>query len=381
MFREGIRRWSPVLTAVLVGIAMIAAISLAGASYATDPGGKDGNITWSFSPSSKTLTVGVEDKTSPNCSLSYTALPWDKYKSDIQKVIVKDGVTDVTGATFKWYPELQEIELPASVTAIRESAFMEDLMLESLKHPTGNCEVSGGMDDMGVYYGPFDHCNDALLVFDVPGDSELADWCRGAGFMIKGEKGSLRGATVIEYHEGDEPMFEEPEDGYSYCARAKWTGKAVKPVPEVRLYGRTLTYGEDFTCTWSKNTNVGRHEVIINGIGDYYDSTHSFFVIYPKSTSITKVTGTKKAMTVKWLKQARKMSKKHISGYEVQIAKNKSFTKSQKTYFVKGYKKTSKTIKKLKAGTYYVRVRTCMDGGEPIYINSGWSPKKKVKVK
>ncbi|MBR1993144.1 MAG: hypothetical protein IJ988_02365, partial [Firmicutes bacterium] len=52
-----------------------------------------------------------------------------------------------------------------------------------------------------------------------------------------------------------------------------------------------------------------------------------------------------------------------------------------KTVTVKGYSKTSKTIKKLKAKTnYYVQIRTYKTVKGVKYY-SGWSKAKKVKTK
>ena len=76
-------------------------------------------------------------------------------------------------------------------------------------------------------------------------------------------------------------------------------------------------------------------------------------------------------ITVKWKRQSGKMSKSRITGYQVEYATNSTFTKN---------KKTSKTIKKLKANKkYYVRVRTYKKEHNTYY--SGWSKKKPVKTR
>ena len=75
------------------------------------------------------------------------------------------------------------------------------------------------------------------------------------------------------------------------------------------------------------------------------------------------------------------MKKSRITGYQIQVARNKAFTKNSKTVTVKGFSKTSKKIKGLKSKTrYYVRIRTYMtvDGVE---YYSNWSKVKSVKVK
>ena len=73
----------------------------------------------------------------------------------------------------------------------------------------------------------------------------------------------------------------------------------------------------------------------------------------PKSASIKKVKGAKKAILVTWKKVSG------VNGYEIQVATDKKFKKNKKTVTIKKQKTTKTTVKKLKAKKkYYVRVRT-----------------------
>ena len=75
------------------------------------------------------------------------------------------------------------------------------------------------------------------------------------------------------------------------------------------------------------------------------------------------------------------MPSSRISGYQIQLATNSEFTKNKKTVKVKGYKKVSKWVKKLKsAETYYVRIRTYKTIGKKRYFSS-WSEMMTVKTK
>ena len=109
--------------------------------------------------------------------------------------------------------------------------------------------------------------------------------------------------------------------------------------------------------------------------------SHTYAAVTLPKTSLKKVTGAKKAIKVQWKKQKKKVSGAHITGYEIQVATDKQFTENLKTVKVKGYKKTSATVKKLKGGKkYYVRVRVYMEtGGIPAV--SAWSKTKSVKTK
>ena len=95
----------------------------------------------------------------------------------------------------------------------------------------------------------------------------------------------------------------------------------------------------------------------------------------PKSASIKKVKGAKKAILVTWKKVSG------VKGYQVQVATNKKFKKNKKTVTIKKQKTTKTTVKKLKANKkYYVRVRTYkIVNGKKVY--SSWSKVKSVKTK
>ena len=161
-----------------------------------------------------------------------------------------------------------------------------------------------------------------------------------------------------------------------------YNGKVRKPAIK-KIGGRTLKAGTDYTVKWSKASpkNVGAYTVTITGKGGYTGVTKATYKINPKGTSLKTLTKAKKAITVKWKKQSAKMSTSRITGYQIQLATNKKFTKNKKTVTVKGYSKTSKKVTKLKGGKkYYVKIRTYKTvGGKKFY--SSWSKVKTVKTK
>lgn len=77
----------------------------------------------------------------------------------------------------------------------------------------------------------------------------------------------------------------------------------------------------------------------------------------------------KKIVTVKWKKNTKG------KGYEVEYSTDKKFKKSVKTVKISKNKTVKTTVKKLKKGTWYFRIRTVK--GKKY---SGWSTVKKVKV-
>ena len=99
-----------------------------------------------------------------------------------------------------------------------------------------------------------------------------------------------------------------------------------------------------------------------------------------KKPTILKFNKGKKSFKITWKKV------KNVSGYQVQYATSKKFTKqTSKKVTYNGNKKFTKTVKKLKGGKkYYVRVRTCKNvkiNGKTVKIYSSWSSAKAVTTK
>lgn len=117
-------------------------------------------------------------------------------------------------------------------------------------------------------------------------------------------------------------------------------------------------------------------------LGDYIQSQQSSSgsTAKPKKTQISRIVskGGRKIVIV-W------KAKPGVSGYQIQCSLKKNFKKGTKTYTIKGKKKTSKTIKKLKAKKkYFIRVRSFTKtkvNGKTKKVFSKWSKVKKVKVK
>lgn len=154
-----------------------------------------------------------------------------------------------------------------------------------------------------------------------------------------------------------------------------YTGKALTPVPSVSWNGVALAPGVDFRVTgYRNNKDIGAASVTLEGMGGVTGSATVSFNIVPKPTKLSKLSAGKKKLTAKW-KKAKK-----IDGYQLEYSLNKDFSDSGFAE-VKGAKKTSKAIKKLKSKKkYYVRVRTYkVVDGRTYY--SAWSKAKSVKVK
>ncbi len=95
----------------------------------------------------------------------------------------------------------------------------------------------------------------------------------------------------------------------------------------------------------------------------------------PKPAAIKKLTSGKKTLTATWSKISG------ATGYQLQFATDKKFSKNKKTITVNKQKTTSAKATKLKAKTkYYVRIRTYKTvKGKKVY--SKWSAVKSAKTK
>ncbi|WP_028510369.1 hypothetical protein [Ruminococcus sp. NK3A76] len=153
-----------------------------------------------------------------------------------------------------------------------------------------------------------------------------------------------------------------------------YSGKAIKQTPVVKLGGKTLKEGTDYTVSYKNNKAIGTATVTVKGKGAYKSTAKATFKIVPRKTAISKVTSPK-------TKQLKVIYSKvdGVTGYMIAYSTSSKFTKD--TTKTACAKKTAKTITKLKKGkTYYVKVRTYKTvDGKKYY--SGYSDVKKIKVK
>ena len=342
--------------------------------------GTDGSLKWEFNTSNKTLTIsGTGD-----ISYNYDE-PFQTYRSEITNLVVKNGITGIHGDSFSQYSALRKVTLADSVTDLGAGCFHDCLDLSAFKM-SGNTTINFDVEWIDDYttedVGTFTGCDRWKLVFDTPLGSSAGKELRQRDFMVKGDETIPLDTAYVELL--SEPKYcDEYNDEEFIFGEYKYTGKAIKPVPVVQLYGKTLKKGTDFTVSYKNNKNVGEARCIIKGIGKCSGSNWFRFAIYPKGTSLKKIKTAKKALRIYWKQVKTPMAKKRINGYEIQIARNKKFTKSVKTVTVKGWKKTAAKIKKLKSGkTYYVRIRTFKNiGGQfGTYYYSRWSKVLKKKA-
>ena len=167
--------------------------------------------------------------------------------------------------------------------------------------------------------------------------------------------------------------FKLSASSYVYDGKAKTPSVTVKDAK-----GKTLKSGTDYTLKYSASRKaVGTYKVTITFKGKYTGTKTLTFKILPKTTSLSKLTGTAKGFKAVWKKQTTQ-----TTGYQIEYSTSKSFTaKTTKKLTVKNSKTVSASIGKLSSKkTYYVRIRAYKTVSGSNYYSS-WSKVMSVKTK
>ncbi len=196
-------------------------------------------------------------------------------------------------------------------------------------------------------------------------------------FVYNVEKG-----VSIDYLTGDNILSGESIDisgAYVYLEKLKYTytGKAIYSLGYVKLGGKELAEGKDYSVSYSENVNIGTANVTVTGIYPYSGTVSKTFSIVKPSvpaTAVKKLVKRVKGFTVKWA------VKSGVSGYQIQYSTNKSF-KNAKIITVNKKAAKSKAVKRLKKKkVYYVRIRAYKTVNKKKFY-SNWSKYKSVKTK
>ena len=86
-------------------------------TFADDGGTCGENITWTYVETTKTLTISGSGK------MSVGNYPWSKYRTDISKVVIENGVTSIGSSAFADCANLSSITIPNSVVNVGSNAF------------------------------------------------------------------------------------------------------------------------------------------------------------------------------------------------------------------------------------------------------------------
>ncbi|MDO4869493.1 MAG: fibronectin type III domain-containing protein [Bacillota bacterium] len=273
----------------------------------------------------------------------------------LESLTIPETVTWIDKYAFSYCGSLKEITIPPNVEMIGEGAFDHCDSLTDITIHASACDIAEGSIPEGVTI----HCYDG---------STAEAYAKAHGLEIKSE--------------GQDPnVWNISEASITGLSDMSYTGKAITQAPVIELNSKTLSEDVDYTLSYADNVKIGVATLTVTGQGHYTGTATATFKIVPKKTALKKLTAKKRALTVKWKRQSAKMPKARITGYRIQLATDENFTENVKTITVKGYKKTSKKIKRLNAKQkYYVRIQTYMKIGTASY-DSAWSAAKVRKTK
>lgn len=130
----------------------------------------------------------------------------------------------------------------------------------------------------------------------------------------------------------------------SYTSSYVYTGKAIKPKVTVKLKGKTLKSGTNYTVSYKNNTNVGTGTITVTGKGSYSGKITKSFYILPKQVTGVKSTGqTDTKIELSWSKVTG------ATNYQVY-----RYVSSSKSWKLLGtVAKTSCTVPNLSGATNY----------------------------
>ena len=288
--------------------------------------------------------------------------PWETYAAEIKELNVFGDVRHIGAEAFRGMTSLQTADFYCSIDDIGEEAFKEwpsetvvDLYtLTKSDYEKG--QLNENFQKLVAALKPY-----GIGVYLVYDDNEEEHTDEYAGTLYDQENYKLK-----------ESLFK------GFSSSAIYTGKNIT----LNRTSKKLQKNRDYSISYKNNKNVGTATVIIKGSGNYHGSIKKTFKIRPIGVKkINSITANKDFLKVTWTKQTAKMSRKHITGYQIKVSAYKNFPKGKtKTKTIKGFDKSTAKIKGLKLEEkYYIKMRTFMTVDGKTYY-SKWSDVKTKKI-
>ena len=115
---------------------------------------------WYFDPSTDTLTISGTGQVGQGWKYEYGG---EELVTQIKKVVINEGLTEINSYTFRGYTNLESVELPGSLEYVGRSAFEGCTSLTSIEIPDNGVKID--------YYA-FEGCT-ALSSIVLPDSAEL----------------------------------------------------------------------------------------------------------------------------------------------------------------------------------------------------------------
>ncbi len=213
------------------------------ADAATAAHGLSGNITW-YLDTNGTLTLSGRGAMENYPYLS--AVPWYKYQTSIEKVVISDGVTTIGDHAFDSLSWMTRVIIPDSVTFIGNHAFQYCYELTSVTIPDS-------VRSIGNY--AFYHCDSLTSVIIPDGVRSIGDYafqyCHSLTVVTIPDSVTTIGDGIIN-------------GGYSttyvtYCGtEAQWNAISIGTDNTRLIYCRRYHSWKEATCTTPKTCSLCR---------------------------------------------------------------------------------------------------------------------------
>lgn len=292
------------------------------------------------------------------------------YEEGLQEIHLPNSLTEIGNSAFGWAKDVKELDIPEGVRSIGNEAFARMDALQKLTLPSTLCHVG-----KNAFMGK----EGANLLSEVVVPNALAEL---------GETAFKNREDTVFYVDRVTNAAAEALKAQNYTVSARrsmqravisglktktYSGTAKTQNIAVSL-NKTRLAPTDYTVSYKNNRNVGTASVTITGKGKYTGHVTRTFTIRPKGTKITQLKTGRHTMRLRWAAQ-----KTQVDGYQIQYSKSRKFSGERKTIKLSAGT-TVKKIKKLKTGSYYVKVRTYKKVSGKTYY-SVWSSARKAAVK
>ena len=293
---------------------------------------------WKFEDGTLTIS-GTGDM--PDYEIHDNKAPWRIYQDKIEKVVIKDGVTNIGSYAFYYCENLTSVEIPNSVTSIGMFAFSSCKALSSITFK-GNTPPTFGND-------VFDYVNKSIIAY-VPANSLGAymNALEGLGFS------DIRAVTSISLKDNSNAYTRNTQIDNADVSYTRDFSKYWEPL-YIPFSLKYEDWKDDFEIAYINAV----HQYDTNDDGDIDKTVLEFVKIksgstYPNTPYIIRAKE----------KGKKTLSAKYVTLYESDVNQIKCSTTAQEFIFTGNYKKVSK----MDLMAYYTNKYT-MHLGDINYIN------------
>ena len=276
---------------------------------------------WAVTGETGAMTLTISGTGELNAYDSAANAPWAAFAGDITTIVIEEGITVIKANDFAGLSALTEMTVADSVTAIPAEALTDSTANLVIRGSFGQAAEKFAADN-SIPFVPKEiaDLSDAKVTLSSTKFTYNGSVCKPSVKIVKsltalkeGEdfevsysgntnagtakavitgKGNFKGTLTKTF------AIEKAAIRKSNVAKIRsysFTGKAIKPVPTVKVSGRTLKKGKDFQVKYRKNKKIGKAVVIIIGKGNYKGKTKATFQIHRATIADMKIKGIKDA--------------------------------------------------------------------------------------